>query len=100
MTKFATLTAAAILIASSSAAFAQTATSAFDVRGYISGSTTASSPSIVAPATTYNYYVAPTGSDTASGSKAAPFKTLARAIKALRPSTTVWVAPGTYLGGF
>ncbi|HEY0488892.1 MAG TPA: DUF1565 domain-containing protein [Telluria sp.] len=52
------------------------------------------------PATTYNLYVSPTGSDSASGSKAAPFRTISRAIKSLRPSTTVWVAPGTYTGGF
>ena len=52
------------------------------------------------PATTYNYYVSPTGSDTAAGTKTAPFKTLARAAKAaIKPSTTVWVAPGTYAGG-
>jgi parallel beta-helix repeat protein len=52
------------------------------------------------PATTYNYYVSPTGSDTAAGTKAAPFKTLARAAKAaVKASTTVWVAPGTYAGG-
>ncbi|GAB3420038.1 DUF1565 domain-containing protein [Massilia agilis] len=53
------------------------------------------------PATTYNYYVAPTGSDSASGSKSAPFRTLARAAQvATKPGTTVWVAPGTYTGGF
>ncbi|GAB3420016.1 DUF4214 domain-containing protein [Massilia agilis] len=53
------------------------------------------------PATTYNYYVAPTGSDSAAGTKAAPFKTLARAAQvATKASTTVWVAPGTYTGGF
>ena len=53
------------------------------------------------PATTYNYYVAPNGSDTAAGTKAAPFKTLARAAKAAtKASTTVWVAPGSYAGGF
>lgn len=53
------------------------------------------------PATPYNYYVSPTGSDTAAGTKAAPFKTLARAAKAAtRPGTTVFVAPGTYAGGF
>jgi parallel beta-helix repeat protein len=52
------------------------------------------------PATTYNYYVSPTGSDTAAGTKAAPFKTLARAAKAATAAnTTVWVAPGTYAGG-
>jgi hypothetical protein len=52
------------------------------------------------PATTDNYYVSPTGSDTAAGTKAAPFKTLARAAKAaVKAGTTVWVAPGTYAGG-
>jgi hypothetical protein len=68
-------------------------------------SISASSPTVSAattatPATTYNYYVSPTGSDTAAGTKAAPFKTLARAVKAAtKASTTVWVAPGTYAGG-
>jgi hypothetical protein len=53
------------------------------------------------PSTSTNYYVAPTGSDTAAGTKAAPFKTLARAAKAAtKAGTTVWVAPGTYAGGF
>jgi hypothetical protein len=53
------------------------------------------------PATTYNYYVATTGNDSNPGTKAAPFKTLVRAAKsATRPSTTVWVAPGTYAGSF
>jgi len=67
-------------------------------------SISASAPTLSAvtttPATTYNYYVSPTGSDTAAGTKAAPFKTLARAAKAAtKASTTVWVAPGTYAGG-
>ncbi len=52
------------------------------------------------PATAINYYVAPNGSDSAAGSKAAPFKTLARAAQvATKAGTTVWVAPGTYAGG-
>jgi hypothetical protein len=52
------------------------------------------------PSTSINYYVAPTGSDTAAGTKAAPFKTLARAAKAAtKAGTTVWIAPGTYAGG-
>jgi len=68
------------------------------------GAISASSPTVSAatttPATTYNYYVSPNGSDTAAGTKAAPFKTLARAVKAAtKASTTVWVAPGTYAGG-
>jgi parallel beta-helix repeat protein len=61
---------------------------------------TVSAAAVTTPATTYNYYVSPTGSDTAAGTKAAPFKTLARAVKAAtKASTTVWVAPGTYAGG-
>jgi len=52
------------------------------------------------PTTPFNFYVSPTGSDTAAGTKAAPFKTLARAAKAAtKPGTTVFVAPGTYAGG-
>ena len=53
------------------------------------------------PGTPNNFYVSPTGSDTAAGTKAAPFKTLARAAKAVtKAGTTVFVAPGTYAGGF
>jgi hypothetical protein len=56
--------------------------------------------SLTTPATATNYYVATTGSDSAAGTKAAPFKTLAKAAKmATRAGTTVWVAPGTYAGG-
>jgi hypothetical protein len=52
------------------------------------------------PATTYNYYVSPTGSDSAAGTKSAPFKTLKKAAAvATKASTTVFVAPGTYEGG-
>jgi hypothetical protein len=52
------------------------------------------------PSTIYNFHVAPTGSDTNPGNKAAPFKTIERAAKAAVPGTTVHVAPGTYPGGF
>jgi parallel beta-helix repeat protein len=66
----------------------------------ISASAPTMSAATTTPATTYNYYVSPTGSDTAAGTKAAPFKTLARAAKAATAAgTTVWVAPGTYAGG-
>ena len=52
-------------------------------------------------AATHYYYVSPGGSDTAAGTEAAPFRTLARAARAVtRPGTTVFVAPGTYAGGF
>jgi hypothetical protein len=66
----------------------------------ISASAPTLSAATTTPATAYNYYVSPTGSDTAAGTKAAPFKTLARAAKAaVSAGTTVWVAPGTYAGG-
>ena len=66
----------------------------------MAGTSAPTAPMMTAPATPYNYYVAPAGSDTAAGTKAAPFKTLARAAKAAtRAGTTVWVAPGTYAGG-
>jgi hypothetical protein len=66
----------------------------------ISASAPTLSAATTTPATAYNYYVSPTGSDTAAGTKAAPFKTLARAAKAaVKAGTTVWVAPGTYAGG-
>jgi hypothetical protein len=61
--------------------------------------TTAAASAATIPATTYNYYVSPTGNDSAAGTKTAPFKTLARAAKAVtKAGTTVWVAPGTYAG--
>ena len=50
--------------------------------------------------TPYNYYVSPNGNDKDDGSASAPFATLARAAKATRAGTTIWVAPGTYAGGF
>jgi hypothetical protein len=54
------------------------------------------------PDNALSYYVAPNGKDTAVGTSAsAPFKTLARAARsATRAGTTVYVAPGTYEGGF
>ncbi|MES2315983.1 MAG: choice-of-anchor Q domain-containing protein [Pseudomonadota bacterium] len=54
----------------------------------------------VVPATTYALYVSPAGSDANPGSAAAPFLTLARAARATRPGTTVYVTPGIYAGGF
>lgn len=51
-------------------------------------------------ATTYNYYVAPTGSDSNPGTATLPFQSIARASKVALPGTTIHVAPGTYEGGF
>ncbi|MBD8532361.1 DUF1565 domain-containing protein, partial [Massilia sp. CFBP 13647] len=96
-------TAAILLIASFAAAGASAQTSAsVALSGYDSLSATPGTMSAATlPTTANNYYVAPNGSDTAAGTKAAPFKTLARAAKAaVKANTTVFVAPGTYEGGF
>lgn len=50
------------------------------------------------PATTYKLYVSPSGNDNNAGTATAPFRTLARAARSTRASTTVFVAPGTYAG--
>ena len=44
-------------------------------------------------------YVAPGGSDSHPGTKAEPFRTLARAAQVATPGTTVHVGPGIYSGG-
>jgi hypothetical protein len=44
-------------------------------------------------------FVAPHGADDNPGSAARPFRTLARAARAVVPGVTVYVAPGTYSGG-
>ncbi|QYF95403.1 DUF1565 domain-containing protein [Massilia sp. PAMC28688] len=49
---------------------------------------------------TYNYYVAPHGSDSNPGTAQSPFQTILRASRVALPGTTVHVAPGTYVGGF
>src|SRR5262250_1844470 len=45
-------------------------------------------------------YVSMNGSDSNSGSAAAPFRTILKASQVATPGTTVHVAPGTYAGGF
>jgi len=94
------IAAAAVLAFSASAHAAPTG---FALSGYDGPSnlTVNTSSNATTPTTANNYYVSPTGSDTAAGTKAAPFKTLARAAKAVtKAGTTVFVAPGTYDGGF
>ncbi|MDQ1811862.1 DUF1565 domain-containing protein [Massilia sp. CCM 9210] len=44
-------------------------------------------------------YVSPHGSDDNAGTDTRPFRTLARAARAVAPGVTVFVAPGTYSGG-
>jgi serralysin len=43
-----------------------------------------------------SFYVAPEGSDSATGTRAAPFRTIARAVQELRPGDEVVVLTGTY----
>jgi hypothetical protein len=73
----------------------------YDPQDAVNGAREAFNEGIIVPATPYHYYVAPNGSDSAPGTKARPFRTLARAAQAAtRPGTTVHVAPGSYAGGF
>lgn len=44
-----------------------------------------------------NYHVSPDGSDTANGSEATPFKTIAKAATMVNPGDTIFVAEGTYI---
>jgi hypothetical protein len=44
----------------------------------------------------YHLYVSTAGSDSNTGTQAKPFRTITRAAKAAKPSTTVHVAAGTY----
>jgi len=52
-------------------------------------------PSGAAQAAT-NYYVATTGSDSATGTSSQPWRTISKAVKMAKPGTTIHVAPGTY----
>ena len=70
------------------------------------------SPAPPLSATAFQYYVSPAGDDSTSGSREAPFRTLARSAAAVASAAaaskssgvpqgiTVWVAPGIYQGGF
>lgn len=58
-------------------------------------------PSIASAQTSsYDLYVAVTGSDSNSGSASAPLKTILKASQLVKAGGTVHVAPGTYAGGF
>lgn len=102
-----------VLLAASVAAHAQSVPATqheFTMQGYATASAPVESSAVVGatapeqayatviPATPYNYYVSPTGNDSAAGTASAPWKTLARAARAARPGTTIRVAPGTYTG--
>jgi hypothetical protein len=51
---------------------------------------------LTAPASAHNLYVATSGSDSNAGTKAAPFRTIKKAVSAAKADTTVHVMPGTY----
>ncbi len=63
----------------------------------VHGGTHAAAPVV---ATTYNYYVAASGSDANPGTEQLPFATILRASRVALPGTTIHVAPGHYTGGF
>jgi hypothetical protein len=53
---------------------------------------------ITEPAAGAQLYVSTTGSDSNPGTSAAPFQTIGKASQVASPGTTVYVAPGTYVG--
>lgn len=55
---------------------------------------------VLAHANRDGLYVSPNGLDDNPGTSTRPFRSLARAARAVRAGTTVYVAPGTYNGGF
>lgn len=57
-------------------------------------------PVLLAKANREALYVSPRGSDNNPGTSDRPFRSLAKAARAVRPGTTVYVAAGTYYGGF
>ena len=85
--------------ASAATAYGATDAAALAAATAAQGSDLNAPASAVIPSTTYKLYVAPNGNDSNAGTAAAPFKTIARAARATKASTTVFVAPGTYTGG-
>ena len=58
------------------------------------------SPAQLAAPAARNLYVASSGADSNPGTSGLPFRSLGRAARAVQPGTKVYVAPGTYSGGF
>lgn len=68
---------------------------------FLSLAVAAFGPSLAfAQTTSYDLYVATTGSDSNSGTSASPLKTILRASQLVKPGGTVYVAPGQYTGSF
>lgn len=76
----------------------------FDIGAYefgaVGAETGSGTTTVKRPATANQLYVATTGADSNPGTASAPFRTIARAAQVALPDTTVWVAPGSYAGGF
>src|SRR5690242_8249889 len=47
-----------------------------------------------------NLYVSTSGSDNATGAQSSPYATILKASEVAQPGDTIYVAPGTYAGGF
>lgn len=54
---------------------------------------------LAVPALARDYYVSPAGHDRNSGTRAAPWKTIAHAVRRVQPGDHVWLMAGTYQGG-
>jgi hypothetical protein len=61
-------------------------------------SATPSAAPLATAASTYNLYVATSGSDSNTGTQAKPFRTITKAATVAKAGTTVHVAAGTYAG--
>lgn len=64
--------------------------------GSTAGATGESLPPILSPSTGAVYYISPTGSDSNSGSEAAPWQTIQKALNTLNPGQKALVRAGTY----
>ena len=54
--------------------------------------------SAVMPLWAKEYFVSPTGNDTAKGTKKAPFLTIQKGVDTLKPGDTLTILPGSYRG--
>jgi hypothetical protein len=89
----------AVLLAACGTAVAQEAQShsaiPVDTEALLAMDAAASKPT--SNSSIYHLYVSPTGSDSNPGSVQKPFRTISKAARAAKPSTTIHVAPGVYM---